>query len=172
MCVCVPSSCIMTCSETTRSRSHLPLRAHNRHAGVIMHPAEESVLQHKEGVALWRAQSLDAPKWPHSLSPAEPPLIGFLGSLMVLIKGAKERETTTKKGGKKRPGLCLRELHLPSSTMTLISSYSHGHVHLPTPPQPRETTCAPMCVRAGEQAPCDVTFRRRARGSAFGPSRF
>lgn len=33
--VCVPSSCIMTCSETTRSPSHLPLRAHNRHAGSL-----------------------------------------------------------------------------------------------------------------------------------------
>lgn len=50
LCVCVPSSCIMTCSETTRSRSHLPLRAHNRHAGVIMRPAEESVLQQERVV--------------------------------------------------------------------------------------------------------------------------
>lgn len=35
LCVCVPSSCIMTCSETTRSPSRRPLRAHNRHAGSL-----------------------------------------------------------------------------------------------------------------------------------------
>lgn len=35
ICVCVPSSCIMTCSETTRSPSCLPLRAHNHHAGSL-----------------------------------------------------------------------------------------------------------------------------------------
>lgn len=97
LCVCVPSSCIMTCSETTRSRSHLPLRAHNRHAGVIMCPAEESVLQREERVAEGRAQTPDTPKWPHSLSPAKAPLICFLGAVMVLIKGAKERETTKKR---------------------------------------------------------------------------
>lgn len=89
VCVSVPSSCIMTCSETTHSRSHLPLKAHNCHAGVIMHPVEESVLQHKERVAVCRTQTLDAPKWPHSLSRAEPPLISFLGAVMVLIKGAR-----------------------------------------------------------------------------------
>lgn len=44
--VCVPSSCIMTCSETTRSPSHLPLRAHNRHAGSLC--------------ARWRSQSYSA----------------------------------------------------------------------------------------------------------------
>lgn len=61
-----------------------------------MCPAEESVLQREERVAEGRAQTPDTPKWPHSLSPAKAPLICFLGAVMVLIKGAKERETTKK----------------------------------------------------------------------------
>lgn len=88
----VPSSYIMTCSETTLSPSRLPLRAHNRHAGSLCARWRTQSYKHSNCRVMPRQEAgrLDAPKWLIFL--AQPPLICFLRARMGLIKRIKEGE--------------------------------------------------------------------------------